>query len=47
MGIIYISVGFVMQRSEGGGSFQATDTLNGELICGCNDVHACVVSSEI
>lgn len=29
------------KRSEGGGAFQATDTLNGELICGCDDVHAC------
>ncbi|XP_056176087.1 PI-PLC X domain-containing protein At5g67130-like [Syzygium oleosum] len=33
------------QRSEGGGSFQAVDTLNGELLCGCNDVHACVPGS--
>lgn len=32
-----------MQRSEGGGSFQAVDTLNGKLLCGCDDVHACVV----
>ncbi|KAL5987899.1 hypothetical protein ACLOJK_035655 [Asimina triloba] len=31
------------KRSEGGGSFQAVDTLNGKLLCGCDDVHACVV----
>ncbi|OVA00836.1 Phospholipase C [Macleaya cordata] len=30
------------KRSEGGGSFQAVDTLNGKLLCGCDDVHACV-----
>ncbi|GFY88752.1 PLC-like phosphodiesterases superfamily protein [Actinidia rufa] len=28
------------KRSDGGGSFQAIDTLNGKLLCGCNDVHA-------
>ncbi|KAL2499846.1 PLC-like phosphodiesterases superfamily protein [Abeliophyllum distichum] len=33
------------KRSEGGGTFQATDTLNGELLCRCNDVHACVAGS--
>ncbi|RDX93207.1 PI-PLC X domain-containing protein, partial [Mucuna pruriens] len=27
------------KRSEGGGSFQAVDTLNGKLLCGCDDVH--------
>ncbi|KAI3976686.1 hypothetical protein MKX01_008544 [Papaver californicum] len=32
------------KRSEGGETFQAVDTLNGELLCGCDDVHACVVS---
>ncbi|KOM36779.1 hypothetical protein LR48_Vigan03g016000 [Vigna angularis] len=31
------------KRSEGGGSFQAVDTLNGKLLCGCDDVHTCVV----
>ncbi|KAF9603943.1 hypothetical protein IFM89_039163 [Coptis chinensis] len=31
------------KKSEGGGSFQATDMLNGRLLCGCDDVHACVV----
>lgn len=41
---IHTNAWFLMQRSEGGGSFQALDTLNGELLCGCNDVHACVVS---
>jgi hypothetical protein len=33
-----------LQRSEGGGSFQAVDLLNGKLLCGCDDIHACVVS---
>ncbi|KAE8732775.1 PI-PLC X domain-containing protein [Hibiscus syriacus] len=32
-------------RSEGGGSFQAVDTLNGKLLCGCDDIHACVPGS--
>ena len=30
-----------LQRSEGGGAFEAVDMLNGELLCGCDDVHAC------
>ncbi|KAG4175720.1 hypothetical protein ERO13_A11G201350v2 [Gossypium hirsutum] len=33
------------KRSEGGGSFQAVDTLNGKLLCGCDDIHACVAGS--
>ncbi|KAK4850941.1 hypothetical protein QYF36_011205 [Acer negundo] len=33
------------KRSEGGGSFQAVDTLNGKLLCGCDDVHACASGS--
>ncbi|RWR77191.1 PI-PLC X domain-containing protein [Cinnamomum micranthum f. kanehirae] len=33
------------KRSEGGGSFQAVDTLNGKLLCGCDDVHACAPGS--
>ncbi|KAJ6795459.1 PI-PLC X domain-containing protein [Iris pallida] len=33
------------KRSEGGGSFQATDMLNGRLLCGCNDVYACASDS--
>ncbi|KAJ4707254.1 PI-PLC X domain-containing protein [Melia azedarach] len=33
------------KRSEGGGAFQAVDTLNGKLLCGCDDVHACVPGS--
>ncbi|KAG4937506.1 hypothetical protein JHK85_052425 [Glycine max] len=33
------------KRSEGGGSFQAVDTLNGQLLCGCDDVHTCVPGS--
>ncbi|XP_016649162.1 PREDICTED: PI-PLC X domain-containing protein At5g67130 isoform X1 [Prunus mume] len=40
----FVAVDFY-KRSEGGGSFQALDTLNGELLCGCNDVHACVPGS--
>ncbi|GAY44235.1 MAP3K-like protein kinase [Citrus sinensis] len=32
-------------RSNGGGAFQAVDTLNGKLLCGCSDVHACVHGS--
>ncbi|XAR71314.1 hypothetical protein NMG60_11028519 [Bertholletia excelsa] len=34
------------KRSEGGGAFQAVDTLNGELLCGCSDVHACLSGSS-
>ncbi|CAL1408537.1 unnamed protein product [Linum trigynum] len=34
------------KRSEGGGVFQAMDTLNGKLLCGCNDVHGCVAGSD-
>ncbi|KAL6841970.1 hypothetical protein ACP4OV_028482 [Aristida adscensionis] len=30
-----------LQRSDGGGVFAATDMLNGMLICGRDDVHAC------
>ncbi|XWS47498.1 hypothetical protein CRYUN_Cryun14cG0157300 [Craigia yunnanensis] len=33
------------KRSEGGGSFQAVDTSNGKLLCGCDDIHACVPGS--
>ena len=32
-----------MQRSDGRGAFQAVDKLNGKLLCGCDDVNACVV----
>lgn len=38
---------FLMQRSDGGGAFQAVDTLNGKLLCGCDDVHSCVVRKLI
>ncbi|XP_057769850.1 PI-PLC X domain-containing protein At5g67130-like isoform X2 [Salvia miltiorrhiza] len=37
----FVAVDFY-KRSEGGGTFQATDLLNGELLCGCNDVHSCL-----
>ncbi|KAI4346702.1 hypothetical protein L6164_007575 [Bauhinia variegata] len=40
----FIAVDY-FKRSEGGGSFQAVDTLNGKLLCGCDDVHACVPGS--
>lgn len=33
----------MMQRSDGGGTFQAVDMLNGKSLCGCDDVQACVV----
>ncbi|PON82085.1 PLC-like phosphodiesterase [Trema orientale] len=26
-----------------GGAFQAVDTLNGKLLCGCDDIHACAL----
>ncbi|KAG8659638.1 PI-PLC X domain-containing protein At5g67130 isoform X2 [Manihot esculenta] len=35
------------KRSQGGGSFQAVDTLNGKLLCGCDDIHACVPGSSL
>jgi len=33
----------IFQRSDGGGAFQATDLLNGKLLCGCQDIRACSV----
>lgn len=33
----------IFQRSDGGGVFQATDLLNGRLLCGCQDIKACSV----
>uniref|UniRef100_A0A453JI78 PI-PLC X domain-containing protein n=1 Tax=Aegilops tauschii subsp. strangulata TaxID=200361 RepID=A0A453JI78_AEGTS len=35
------------KRSEGGGAFQATDLLNGMLLCGCQDVKACQQGSSV
>ncbi|TYI93724.1 hypothetical protein E1A91_D02G155200v1 [Gossypium mustelinum] len=34
------------KRSDGGGVFQAVDKLNGQLLCGCDDVHSCVPGSS-
>ncbi|WCJ25540.1 PLC-like phosphodiesterases superfamily protein [Euphorbia peplus] len=34
------------KRSQGGGSFQAVDTLNGKLMCGCKDIHGCLAGSS-
>ncbi|GMI75313.1 PHOSPHOLIPASE C-LIKE 1 [Hibiscus trionum] len=34
------------KRSEGGGVFQAVDKLNGQLLCGCDDVHSCKPGSS-
>ncbi|KAI3452190.1 hypothetical protein Pfo_008855 [Paulownia fortunei] len=42
----FVAVDFY-KRSEGGGTFQATDMLNGELLCGCKDVHSCAVSQYL
>ncbi|KAJ0894161.1 putative PLC-like phosphodiesterase, TIM beta/alpha-barrel domain superfamily [Helianthus annuus] len=36
----FLAVDFY-KRSAGGGTFQAVDLLNGERLCGCNDVHSC------
>ncbi|GAB4832422.1 hypothetical protein Ancab_006439 [Ancistrocladus abbreviatus] len=41
----FVAVDFY-KKSEGGGAFQALDLLNGELLCGCDDVHACVPGSN-
>ncbi|KAM3271495.1 hypothetical protein ACQJBY_041974 [Aegilops geniculata] len=35
------------KRSEGGGVFQATDLLNGMLLCGCQDVKSCQRGSSV
>ncbi|KAK6155001.1 hypothetical protein DH2020_009249 [Rehmannia glutinosa] len=42
----FVAVDFY-KRSEGGGTFQAVDTLNGELLCGRKDVHQCGVSPTV
>ena len=32
-----------MQRSDGGGVFDAVDRMNGPVLCGCSTVNACQV----
>jgi hypothetical protein len=32
-----------MQRSDGGGVFDAVDRMNGQTLCGCSTVTACQV----
>ncbi|KAF1863874.1 hypothetical protein Lal_00030996 [Lupinus albus] len=36
----FVAVDFY-KRCQGGGPFEATDKLNGRLICGCDDLQAC------
>ncbi|KAF2313694.1 hypothetical protein GH714_012758 [Hevea brasiliensis] len=35
------------KRSQGGESFQAVDTINGKLSCGCDDIHECGPGSSL
>ncbi|KAF1863731.1 hypothetical protein Lal_00030821 [Lupinus albus] len=38
----FVAVNFY-KRCHGGGPFEATDKLNGRLICGCDDLQACAL----